>query len=137
MKKGSPNAFKFLAHVLEKASSMDLMTHLFHPMHVSRINLLIKGTMEMLPSAYFDPSWAMYDLGSPAIEWAASTYGMAGFTTFFHDPPPKVKIIQSPEEFFSASFAYHWHNQWTSEFQEQSVAAIFAAHFEAMAATND
>jgi hypothetical protein len=134
MKKGSPNAYKFLAHVLAQESSMDEITYLFHPARVSDINILIQGTMEMLPSAYFDPSWAMSDLYSPALQWSALTYGMGDYTSFFEDPRPFVKTIQSPQEFFFVSFAYHWHNQWTSEFQEHSIAAVFARHYEAMAA---
>ena len=134
LKKGSLNLFKLLESTLKEASSLTDMVNLLSPVNVHARHLNMGGAVEMLPSAYFDPSWVMYDLASPAMTWTSSAYGMSKFPTFFEDPAPHVKTIERPQEFVTGCFAYHWHNQWDSEFGERSVAAVFERHFEALAA---
>ena len=133
MKKGSLNLFNLLQRTLRESSSVTQLGNLLSPVNVHARHDAINGGVEMLPSAYFDPTWVMYDVASPAITWTSSKYGMTSFPMFFQNPAAHVKSIQRPEEFVTGCFAYHWHNQWESEFEELSVAAVFERYFESIA----
>jgi Glycosyltransferase sugar-binding region containing DXD motif len=133
IKKGSRDAFLLLEYVVRDVSSIEDMARVLHPMVVLEIQNRAGSHIETLPSAYFDPSWALNDLQSPALQWTASKYGMGSIDAFFQSPTENVKVLKSHEEFFTASFAYHWHNKWNSEFEENSIAAVFEQHFMALA----
>jgi len=134
LKKGSPNAKTMLVEALNRSQSISQVSSVLYPSNAYALHNQVQGTIELLPSAYFDPTWAIHDLGSPALSWTSSTYGMAFFPTFFNSPGPDMKVLQDSDEFLFGGFAYHWHNQWDAKFQEDSIAAVFERHFDSMAA---
>jgi len=125
MEKGSRNTYKFLTDALRSSSAFRDLMHRLHPHAVHDMNLNLNGTVEQLPTIYFDPSWTLSELRSPALRWTVATYGMAHFKRFFRGQI----VIKSPDEFSPGSFAHHWHNQWESNLVEGSVPLFFERYF--------
>ena len=137
MKKGSANARLIVGMALNETYGglgLSRFAAVLHPHRIKRCNDLLGGNMEMLPSAYFDPSWAVHDIGSPAMSWTASQFGLHNHLEFFKYPISGARTLQHPKDFFPGAFTYHWHNRYDHKIVPHSVAWVFLRHFEAMAA---
>jgi hypothetical protein len=113
-------------------------------MNLYPMALNLNATIEMLPSAYFDPLWVVLDEGySSAKEAAGQRYGVSDWL-FFDEPvtaaAPSVpiladnnndkKTLTSVEDFFPGNFAFHWHNQWNKAIAKGSMAWKFLEYYD-------
>jgi hypothetical protein len=110
---------------------------LFHPHALYHHLVQQNGTVELLPSAYFEPFWVAYDIYPMAQLIPRQRYGLDRFDPFF-DPIPvtnKNSMMISPplpphQYFFPGAFAFHWHNQWTKSIMEHSITESFMQYFD-------
>jgi Glycosyltransferase sugar-binding region containing DXD motif len=132
LRHGSDNARSILHNILttQPAVSMRSFSSAVHPFGVLRLVQSFNGTVEMLPSAYFDPSWVAMDGYVIGRNWTGQEFGLETPTEFFQTPTAPVSKLKNIKSFFPGAFAYHWHNKWMTEQEHDSVAAVFAAHFE-------
>ena len=73
----------------------------------------------VLPCAYFDPIWNITDK-------TKYNYPIYSFNDFFKNYSGN---ISSYKEFFTGCYAYHWHNQWNTEIEKNSLFYRFNEEF--------
>ncbi|WP_205676555.1 hypothetical protein, partial [Brachyspira sp. G79] len=81
-------------------------------------NLELKD-LTVLPCAYFDPIWNMKDK-------TKYDYPILSFEDFFKNYSGNIK---SYKDFFTGSYAYHWHNQWNVKPEPNSLFNNFNEEF--------
>lgn len=86
------------------------------------------------PPAFFDPLWVVHDylhalaldekdMGKPTT----TAEQQFAFVFFFQ---PRTKVTYHLGESMRHSYAYHWHNEWKTEFSEESFAMYYMKLFE-------
>lgn len=121
--KGSP-AIQALAKEIIKLGGVKKAASLCH---CKRMTPRVGTLVEMLPSAYFDPSWVMYDKQLTATQrYASKQYGAFSFGSYFFQAK---QIAHARDGFFPGAFAYHWHNQFDEPFGNNSIAETFWLYF--------
>ena len=127
LQKGSKNAEFLVRLALEQsqyAASQRALAHVLHPQRLHyNLQKIPQSTVEMLPSAYFDPLWVIMDNSA-----SRELYGLQQWDDFFTEP----NDVSSVEAFFKGAFAFHWHNQWKADIVQGSSADMFLQHYESI-----
>ncbi|EKV56640.1 hypothetical protein A966_08839 [Brachyspira hampsonii 30446] len=76
--------------------------------------------LTVLPCSYFDPIWNITDK-------TKYDYPILSFEDFFQNYSGN---ITSYKEFFSGCYAYHWHNQWNTKAEQNSLFNKFNEEFD-------
>lgn len=127
---GSPNAAKLIRVALH-SSNINEMRYTLHPERLYRAITKMKGTIELLPSAYFDPLWIVVDVYGEGAPAARERYGLASYKEFFSVMNSNGNVRRDPRRnFFPGAFAFHWHNQWDAIFEIGSTAHLFMHEFK-------
>jgi hypothetical protein len=132
LREGSRNAAVLLEMALSKSNHGQAgpLTRALFPSDLYR-NIGNSTTIDMLPSAYFDPLWVVMDVYGEGAPAAKSRYGLNNFHRFFTE---KNEMDEDSAHFFPGAFAFHWHNQWKVNIEKGSSADLFLRHYEQMIA---
>jgi hypothetical protein len=128
-------------------SDMKQFSRQYHPANLHRLGRKQNATIEMLPSAYFDPLWVIRDENyKSAKEAAGQRYGASDWGTWWDEPvvaaassvpiladnnnDNKALTTRSVEDFFPGAFAFHWHNQWNRAIAKGSMVGKFLEYYD-------
>jgi hypothetical protein len=101
------------SEVLRELIERSLRLGSAYPRQLFRLDEIIDvcGDLWLLPVFIFDPAWVANDRKIPDNPYLNS------FPEFFASSAP-VRL----EDFFPGSYAYHWHNQWSTPIREDTIA---------------
>ena len=122
----SPNTAALLVKPLQLAKDFNDLSERFHPHSIFKLVQETNSSVDLLPSAYFDPLWVVTDGYETAKPSAEQRYGLETFQEMFD---PGRNTIQTTA-FFPGAFVFHWHNQWGKQIVNKSIAGAFLNYYD-------
>ena len=130
LQKKSRNTAALLKASLGRVDRLEDLAKLYHPQALYKLAQSGNASIELLPSAYFDPLWVVEDVYDDESKQAVKEqYGLSGFVSWFKEKRPVTTCTQ-PIEFFPGAFTFHWHNQWNEPIVNGTIPWMFLKYYE-------